>query len=298
MPSLLNGKYTSTYRLNWLLSSLLIFPKSTSTEAAFCNTISFSSGIIDYWCNSQAISTPQKATTTYPGQTDDREFTPLVLTDASSTAALSFESTGTSDTGPTVTSDPTDKAGGSDSDGDSDNNDNDSGKDKKGSSTPIGPIVGGVVGGVALIALIGLGIFFFMRNKKKKAAAAAAAAAAASPPVQQQPPGGYNAAYYDPKYAQATSPTNSQGYGQPPAAFYSVSSQHTGSPDPHNPVSPTGTHMTDPRLSQVAGSPTPSYATVPPPGQQQTGFQPQGEVIHEAPAVPSDHHRGTMHELA
>lgn len=44
----------------------------------------------------------------------------------------------------------------------------------QGSSTPIGAIVGGAVGGVALIALIAFGVWFMKSRNKKKAAAATA----------------------------------------------------------------------------------------------------------------------------
>jgi hypothetical protein len=53
-----------------------------------------------------------------------------------------------------------------------------------GSSTNIGAIAGGAVGGVAGLALIGAAIFLYMRHKKKKVAAAGGIAAA---PMAQQP---------------------------------------------------------------------------------------------------------------
>ncbi|KAK4245962.1 hypothetical protein C7999DRAFT_42574 [Corynascus novoguineensis] len=61
--------------------------------------------------------------------------------------------TGSSPTGTDSDSSPAETSGDSDSDSDS--------------STPVGPIVGGVVGGVAALALIGLGVFFLVRRKKQ-----------------------------------------------------------------------------------------------------------------------------------
>ncbi|KAJ4287511.1 hypothetical protein N0V88_007611 [Collariella sp. IMI 366227] len=63
------------------------------------------------------------------------------------------------------------------------------------SSTPVGPIVGGVVGGVAALGLIGLGIFFLIRQKNKNASespppiAMSAVAPAPSGPGFMPPPG-------------------------------------------------------------------------------------------------------------
>jgi hypothetical protein len=95
----------------------------------------------------------------------------------------------------------------------------------------------------------------------------------------------------------------------PPVGYYPQGA-------PLDPNSPTASHMTDPRMSQMTTSPAPtwtnSYGT-PPPGQQppvgfqpvpvsppvqgQPQFQPQGPV-HEAPAQTGENHRGQMHELA
>lgn len=59
------------------------------------------------------------------------------------------------------------------------------------SPTPVGPIVGGVIGGVAVIALIGFGIWFILRRKRNQPPA---------PPVQpQQPPMEYQP---QPQYQQ------------------------------------------------------------------------------------------------
>lgn len=170
-----------------------------------------------------------------------------------------------------------------------------------GSSTPVGPIVGGVVGGVGALAIAGAAIWFCLRNKKKKEAAAATTAPPnyQSPNMQQQPgvgPNGYNpvpqgqAGYYDPKNAYTT-PT--QQYNQ--AAVPGFYQNQPGSPDysQTNPSSP-GTY--DPRMAHSTTSPSPSYNQQ---MQGQPGFQPQQTVIHEAPAnAVGSNGRGDTHELA
>lgn len=178
---------------------------STETTASYCNTITFFSGIIDYFCASLSISTPQQLYTTYLGQTDAKTWQQLVITPSDSATGGSFPS---SDTGidfsvsPTPSSSFTDSAtnsptnsptgstgggngnnsgngngngnngngNGNGSGSDSDNGSNGSSNTAK-SSTPVGPIVGGVVGGVGGLALIGLGIFFLLRHNKQKKAA-------------------------------------------------------------------------------------------------------------------------------
>ncbi|KAI1117554.1 hypothetical protein F5Y14DRAFT_353752 [Nemania sp. NC0429] len=182
--------------------------KCTETTASYCNTITFFSGIIDFFCGALSISTPQQLYTTYAGQTNAKTWQQLVVT-ASDSATGGSSSNSASDgsddfsfpssTFSSPTSSPTGGnggGGGNNSGGDSDNGNgngngsgngsgngggNGSGSDNGSnggngssvkSSTPVGPIVGGVVGGVGGIALIGLGIFLFLRyrNKHKKVA--------------------------------------------------------------------------------------------------------------------------------
>ena len=156
-----------------------------------------------------------------------------------------------------------------------------------GSSTPIGPIVGGVVGGLGAIALIILGIWMLMRHndkqKKEAAAAAAAAAGTTSPPppptgpaeLQQQPHqpqmGYYNAAGgfvpYDPR----------QSIAKPPLVT-------TGLPGagPYGTATP-GSTLYDPANSPPHSPPPPGYQGTPPPPpqhqhQQYAGVAPGQQV--------------------
>ncbi|UKZ56352.1 hypothetical protein TrVGV298_010188 [Trichoderma virens] len=247
--------------------------KCTNTALPYCNTISFPGDIMDVFCNNVDITDVQAALTTYRGEAS-RRFTPLPLTgnNAQSTIATDFTSSQTSSssssttTGPSPTTTPPAPSGGG------------------GSNT--GAIVGGVVGGVAGLGLIGLAAFFFLRRKKNNTAAPQEGMAQV-PPVYHPPPGVQETpqGHYDPKFAAATGQypqyPPQQGYYQTTPEGHTIST-----------VSPV-----DPRFSTAASStsPVPSGGYVAPgPG----AFQPQENVIHEAPAQPSENHRGEMHELA
>lgn len=110
----------------------------------FCNTIRFAGGVTDYFCNSLRVSTAQLAVTTYPGQVG-RTFEQTVLSDTSTPTRRSSTTT-PSHTGSAAASHTPAPSG---------------------SSTPVGAIVGGVVGGVAVLALIAFGVFFIIRRNKK-----------------------------------------------------------------------------------------------------------------------------------
>lgn len=306
----------------------------------YCNTIAFPGGVRDYWCNSINYSTAQLAQTTWRGQTDARIYTRIVqhltssavffstrrsVTDLAPTATNAENSGGASETG-----------GVGDGDGDGNGNGSRSGsRNGRGRKTPVGAIVGGVVGGVAAIGLGLSALFLFLRRKKSKAAGQTE-----TPPSNQSPmqPGAspgmpMTQAYHDPKFS-VSPPPPPQEY--PPQQQY----PHT-TPSPQGgyypqqslgPSSPTASHMTNPRLSHIATSPTstptptPANASAtPPPDQlpqpqpqpqqhQPGGFQPgQGQQhygqrphtqpppspgpVHEASAQTGDDHRGQMHEL-
>ncbi|PNP52955.1 hypothetical protein THARTR1_06470 [Trichoderma harzianum] len=239
--------------------------KCTNSALPYCNTISFPGDITDVFCNNAQITGVQAALTTYRGESS-RRFSPLTLSDSpQSTIANDFTSptqsspSSTSETAPATTT-PAPSGGG-------------------GSNT--GAIVGGVVGGVGGLALIGLAAFFFLRRKKTHSAVPQEATPQI-PPVYQTPPGMQQTPQgpYDPKFAAATGqyPQYQQGY------YQTTPEGHTISP-------------VDPRYSTISSStsPAPSGGYVAPgPG----AFQPQENVIHEAPAQNSENHRGEMHELA
>ncbi|KAK2590455.1 hypothetical protein QQS21_011856 [Conoideocrella luteorostrata] len=297
--------------------------KCTSSGMPYCNTIAFPGSITDYWCNSVSYSTAQLAQTTWRGQTSRRVYSSLVQT-SSTSFDLSSVPTTVSIGAPTATSAETSPTTSQTSDNGGE------------SKTPVGAIVGGVVGGVAAIGLGLLALFFFLRRKKNRTEEGKM-----QTPQSNQSPMPPNAspgmpmtqAYYDPKFGG--SPPLQQQQGYPPQGYPPQQQQYQqNTPPPHggyypqqslDPHSPTTSQMTDPRLSHMTTSPTPTwtnaYGTPPPPGHQQpvaaAGLsppmpgQPQGQfpgqtqpqhppggVVHEAPTQTGDNHRGQMHELS
>ncbi|KAJ0304206.1 hypothetical protein COL5a_005340 [Colletotrichum fioriniae] len=295
---------------------------STNTARPYCNTISFADGIFDYWCNTADISTPQAATTTYAGG-PARNWTPLALTDDTTSSSVirpasSGVITGTASgsvSAPSITTSP-----------DNDNNGGINNNNNSKSSTPVGAIVGGVIGGIAVLALIGFGIFFILRKKKKTQQPQPGPGSQGQPPMMSQqqqqhqpPPMGYAPApqgspapygaqtqtqsYYEPKYdGQGGYPQQNYGSTPPPPPQQGGGYQqpyYNGNmavPDRADTTSPSamsqGTHSN--RLSTRPVSPNHTQG-----GFQQFGGgggQPQ-PTIHEAPAS-GDGHKGQMHELA
>ncbi|KAI0552708.1 hypothetical protein F4679DRAFT_46022 [Xylaria curta] len=301
--------------------------KCTETTASFCNTETFYSGIIDFYCNSYNISTPQQLYTTYSGETGAKTWQQFIITPtASGTGNTGFNSASddgsfglsiTSKAAPSNTQ-TSQTSGGSGNSGNSGNNNNNS-PDQKQSSTPIAPIVGGVVGGVGGLALIGLAIWLIVRhnNKKKNATTPGqpmqqtAAAGGMSPPpnggATGYPPQGYNnGAYGQQPYQQQTPPP--QGYypgsEQKPTGFVGLTP--TGVPDRHDSTSPVS-QMSDPRYSTQPHSPTttlnsnwgpqtghpgqPGSPNVPP-----TVHEAGGNVVGERDY--NSNHHGQFHEMA
>ncbi|WQF81609.1 hypothetical protein CDEST_06623 [Colletotrichum destructivum] len=286
--------------------------KCTNTARPYCNTISFSESIFDYWCNTAEISTPQAAFTTYEGQSA-RQWSPLALTDdptSTSTGRITTSSvTTTVDPGPVTSTSAPDP-------------DNDT------KSAPIGAIVGGVVGGVAVIALVGLGIWFLLRKKKQNPQGQQQQQQQQQPPMNQQHmsyapgPGPHgsppqNAAithtqsFYDPKFGGQGGYPQSFGGTPPPPQQGGYQQPYYGGnmavPDRADTTSPGAvSQMTHNRLS-TQPQPQPVSPSGTPGGFQQYGQQqpqqplqpqqPPPTTIHEAPTN-GDGHRGHMHELA
>lgn len=270
--------------------------KCTETTASYCNTITFFSGIIDYFCAELSISTPQQLYTTYIGQTNAKTWQQFVVTPSDSATGGSFVSSATDDgsddfsftsePSSSPTSTPTGGSGGSGnnsgngngnnngngngngngsgsgsgSDSDSGNNGgNGSNGSTAKSSTPVGPIVGGVVGGVGGLALIGLGIFFLLRHNKQKKAV--------NPEQAMQQTAAVGGAAPPPPGAPGYPPQGlNLAYGQtpPPQAYYPPPEQK---PAGFVSMTPTGvpdrhdstspvSQYTDPRHSTQPHSPT------------------------------------------
>ncbi|KAK6078003.1 hypothetical protein SCUP234_06377 [Seiridium cupressi] len=292
--------------------------KCTDSDLPYCGTILFSNSITDYFCQSLSYSTAMDALTTYIGETDGRSYSEVVITLTSDgiTTKTSSNSGSTTKSGSITSS----AAGSSSSSGS-----NSGGSGGGGSSTNIGAIVGGVVGGVAVLALVAFGIWFMVRrSKKNKTAATASAAPAAYPQMQQSPPpgapspgpmGGAAAGHqsvYNPQYPQQPGQQypSPQSYQSPQDGAYFHSQEKPAEPyvvgqAPMQPTSPMS-QATDPRLSMQPSSPTSTMQSFQP---QHTG----GTYPSQNPSVPSTvyeaggdavgnqghnaNHRGQFHEL-
>ncbi|KAI1266218.1 hypothetical protein F5Y18DRAFT_23865 [Xylariaceae sp. FL1019] len=282
--------------------------KCTATGAPYCGTVTFFDGIMDYYCDSNSFSSNQQLYTTYSGEdteSDGRVWSTYTLTSSSDFTSQTITSSTVSGAAPTQ-SETSSSSGGSDNSGDGDGDNNNSSGSKQKSNTPVGPIVGGVVGGVAVIALVGLGIFFILRHKKK------ADPATSTQPMEQNnpmiPPGGGAPGQYPPQqqYAYGQDP-----YGQSPQPGYyqpTPDQKATGfvgsapTPDRYDSTSPPSQY-TDPRMSTHPHSPTSTlHSNWGQQGQQQ-GVPGVPPTVHEAGgnAVGSNeanqHHHGQFHEL-
>ncbi|KAK3360474.1 hypothetical protein B0T25DRAFT_535712 [Lasiosphaeria hispida] len=133
----------------------------TDTASPYCRTYAYPSGVSDYRCAATPVSGPQSVLHTYSDQTD-RTFITSALVDQTT-----FESSSRTSTVPTSTS--TSQTGTRDNIGGTStvvipptNSPSEGGS----SSPPIGAIVGGVVGGLAVIGLVLLGALFLIRRSK------------------------------------------------------------------------------------------------------------------------------------
>ncbi|KAH8891368.1 hypothetical protein GQ53DRAFT_746884 [Thozetella sp. PMI_491] len=172
-----------------------------------------------------------------------------------------------------------------------------------GSSTPVGAIAGGVVGGVAGLGLIGAAIFFLIRHNSKKknqqspAVAPAVAPGQGPPPIapgapgyppqqppmgqyppqgawdpnQQTPPGGF-APVHDPRASIAKPPYD------PTHSVYqpSYTNSPPGSPPPQSPHTPVYNQGTPPPLAHYPSGYSVSTMTPNSPPSVGPGYPGQG----------------------
>ncbi|KAI2625485.1 hypothetical protein GGS21DRAFT_304409 [Xylaria nigripes] len=271
--------------------------KCTNSALPYCGTVTFFSGVRDFYCDSLSISTPQQLYTTYSGQTG-RSFQQVLVSSTLSENGSPILSN-TESASPSGSN----NSGGNNNHG-SDNNDS----SHSSSSAPVGAIVGGVVGGVGAFTLIGLATFFIIRHNNKKdkknkdpnanQSMQQAAAAGGMGPAPAAP--GYPQQTYGQQPYQHPS-TQPQGYSageQKPTGFVSMSP--TGVPDRYDSTSPVS-QMSDPRQSVQPHSPTaslngnwgaqPGAPNVPP-----TVHEAGGNVIGERDY--HSNHRGQFHEMA
>jgi hypothetical protein len=140
-----------------------MWPPSTNSDRPFCRTYVYPSGIFDYRCASTTVEDLEFAYFTFEGQKSPNLST-VTLTDGSSeglgepvTVTVQGKATGTP-SAVTVYMIPQPPSASTTSS---------FSPSSSSKSTPVGPIVGGVVGGVAILGLICLGAFCLLRRRRK-----------------------------------------------------------------------------------------------------------------------------------
>ncbi|KAF7542442.1 hypothetical protein G7Z17_g11565 [Cylindrodendrum hubeiense] len=146
----------------------------TDTASPYCRTYDFPSGVRDYRCAPTPVTAVQSADFTWDGQSDPQFITTVLDDETISTSSSSTTSTTTT----TTSSSSTDPVPGP----------TDPPVPKPKSKTPIGAIVGGAVGGVAVIALIVFGVIYMLRKNKKPKDPAANTGPAYIAPTNFGPP--------------------------------------------------------------------------------------------------------------
>jgi len=163
---------------------------STNSASPYCAGVTFPDvNVRDWYCHSKSATAYITAFTTYKDQLFTTAFSSFVFTSAESSTTKTGGTTtsgtvGIVSTPSSGTSTPTPTP------------------ESAGSSAPIGAIVGGAVGGFAVLAAVAALIFFFCRRQKKKAVVAEQQPAmqqAYAPPAQP-PMQGYNNGAYPPNY--------------------------------------------------------------------------------------------------
>ncbi|KAK2484131.1 hypothetical protein H9L39_05923 [Fusarium oxysporum f. sp. albedinis] len=150
-------------RLRISQSSALMRHPNTNSDRPFCRIYLYPSGIVDDGCVSTTVEEVESVYFTYKGQKSPNLST-VTLTDGASeglgesvTVTVQKKVTGSPSavTFYVIPQPTSDRTTSSVSHG------------SRGKPTPVGAIVGGVVGGVAVLGLIGLGAFCLRRRRRK-----------------------------------------------------------------------------------------------------------------------------------
>ncbi|RFN43629.1 hypothetical protein FIE12Z_12132 [Fusarium flagelliforme] len=155
-----------------LCQSNTFYLRCTDSDEPFCRTYGYPKGIRDYRCASTEVQSVQSVKFTYEGEENPSFHTSTIGGKSSQPipTVTDFDTTTTrwpveTDTHTTTSDTPA--------------------ATNKAKSMPVGAIVGGVVGGVAIIIFSGLGIFFLLWRRKPTPAADPTPA---QPVMVQQPP--------------------------------------------------------------------------------------------------------------
>ncbi|KAH8890033.1 hypothetical protein GQ53DRAFT_179664 [Thozetella sp. PMI_491] len=216
------------------------------SSAPFCATITYADfkGYSAFLCSAKkTVEAAYVNPTSIPSSSTPTTTTQPPTTTSSSSTSTSFSSTSTSTT-PSPTPAP-----------------------DSGSSTPVGAIAGGVVGGVAVLALVAFGIWWIMRKSKKDKAANAPPAPAPAPAPGPAPMGAYSPAPgYDGQHmqmAQQQQPYPQQHHYPPQGApIYNPAQDPRASiakPYDGSYTSGYGSNPSSPPPPHTPGSPSPPY---------------------------------------
>ncbi|KAK4160736.1 hypothetical protein QBC43DRAFT_112044 [Cladorrhinum sp. PSN259] len=298
---------TDPSQCNDVCQSNVFFLHCTNDDTPFCRTLAFPDGVRDFRCASSSLASAQAVSWVYGGQVG-RVLTTSVLRDETTSSrpipgiTLTQVPTKTEDpiptsngpvtTGPTntQTTEPTDDGG-----------------------PPLGPIIGGAVGGVAVLALILAGIFFLMRRSKRQDQNIQGHLSSPPPPNQPSP------AYPASSVGYAGAPMQQTYHNVPPPTSTSPATTYDSSFKPGmgnmSPTTPSMMSMSPPTgahqefYTQAQGGDKPQWGNTPSPppgqpgvqaygGQQVAGGYPQQaqQPVYEIGTV-EDQHRGRLNEL-
>ncbi|KAF4439081.1 hypothetical protein FACUT_4435 [Fusarium acutatum] len=208
--------------------------KCTDSDRPFCRTYNFPSGVDDYRCASTPVEKAQSVEFTYDGQ-KNANFKTTTLSDGITSPSPTASNTDSGSSGqPSETETQTETTTTSDVPEPT----------KKSKSTPVGAIVGGVVGGIALIGLIGLGAVCLLRRRKSKPEPAPAPAQPVMTQQQAPPPAPMNQNPYPQQqpqhYQPAAQPYPDHSMAASPAPSDARISTMSGPMSSVGPASPMG----------------------------------------------------------
>ncbi|KAH8649963.1 hypothetical protein BX600DRAFT_517186 [Xylariales sp. PMI_506] len=280
--------------------------KCTDATAPYCGTLTYMStiGITGFYCDSISASIPIGLLTTYSGEKAHTfEMTSFFYADPLDSSTIDSSSSTTTTVSSSTTTNQSATSTGEPSSG-----------------PPVGAIVGGTVGGVAIIALVGFGVWFVKRRNKKPDHGSSSAHvqpsfAQVQPGSDPSAPFGGSAHMHQPLHGSAQA-ILAPGYAQPPVAgggaVYPGAAvdvdQKSGVMSSSTlssygmPTSPTQSSMSDPhRLSLQPISPVPTGQGYPqtPPAQggnvPPTVYEAGGDAFGDNGTHPN--HRGQFHEV-
>ncbi|KAI9794131.1 MAG: hypothetical protein M1833_000443 [Piccolia ochrophora] len=230
--------------------------KCTNAASPYCNGVSWASpNVVDYYCDTVSVTGFQRAFTTYHGEDDDRSLSFLSFTLSSTPTRSATSKIAPIESTRTTTSVPTTSSAA-----------------PSGKSTPVGAIVGGVVGGLAVLALIAAGVVFLLfRNKKRRNNNGAGVHGTphydnSQPPMgaqQHYPPPEQQQYQYNPQHQSMVSSYGSPVQDDKQPSFVSP----PGSPPPQQPTPASELHAPMPTYPQPQQQQ--QYPAAPPPNVHQ-----------------------------